>query len=153
MIVENHQIAYKNVASKYYNFVPAEIDLAIQDFDAILSGHGYHSVGKMFFSILSNPTAEVMTAKLFIPIEEYDFTIPKEEEINFNSYFLIDRMIMTRITDDFDARSQATFSELLTYIEAHEMSRKTPMFVEFKETNAGKTNVEMSVGVSVLFEI
>ncbi|MEK4406313.1 DUF5085 family protein [Sporosarcina sp. FSL K6-6792] len=147
MIVENHQIAYRNVASKYYNFLPEEIDLAIQDFDAILSEHGYNSVGKMFFSIMSNPTAEVMTAKLFIPIEENDFTIPKEEEVDFSSYFLIDRMIMTRLTDDFDAQSQVTFWELLTYIEEHEMSRKTPIFVEFKETNAGQTNVEMSVGV------
>lgn len=147
MIVENHQISYNNVASKYYNFVPEEIDLAIKDFDAILSGHGYHSVGKMFFSILSNPTAEVMTAKLFIPIEENDFTIPKEEEVDFSSYFLIDRMIMTRLTADFDAQSQVTFWELLTYIEEHEMSQKTPIFVEFKESNSGQTYVEMSVGV------
>ena len=96
---------------------------------------------------MSNPTAEVMTAKLFIPIEENDFTIPKEEEVDFSSYFLIDRMIMTRLTDDFDAQSQVTFWELLTYIAEHEMSRKTPIFVEFKETNAGQTYVEMSVGV------
>ncbi|WP_255452370.1 DUF5085 family protein [Sporosarcina sp. ANT_H38] len=68
-------------------------------------------------------------------------------EVNFSSYFLIDCMSMTRITADFDAPSQATFWELLTYIEEHEMSQKTPIFVEFKETNAGQTNVEMSVGV------
>lgn len=147
MIAENHQIAYRNVASKYYTFLPEEINIAIQDFDAILSEHGYHSVGKMFFSILSNPTAEVMTAELFIPIEENDFTIQTEEEVNFSSYFLIDRMIMTRITDDFDAQSQVTFWELLTYIEEREMSRKTPIFVEFKESNSGQTYVEMSVGV------
>lgn len=84
---------------------------------------------------MNNPTAE-----LFIPIEA-------EEEINFSSYFLINRMIMTRLTDDFDAQSQVTFWELLTYIEEHEMSRKTSIFIEFKETNAGQTNVEMSVGV------
>ncbi|WP_354312040.1 hypothetical protein [Sporosarcina psychrophila] len=54
---------------------------------------------------------------------------------------------MTRLTDDFDAQSQVTFWELLTYIEEHEMSRKTSIFIEFKETNAGQTNVEMSVGV------
>lgn len=84
---------------------------------------------------MSNPTAE-----LFIPIEA-------EEEINFSSYFLNDRMIMTRLTDDFDAQSQVTFWELLTYIEEHEMSRKMSIFIEFKETNAGQTNVEMSVGV------
>lgn len=84
---------------------------------------------------MSNPTAEV-----FIPIEA-------EEEINFSSYFLNDRMIMTRLTDDFDAQSQVTFWELLTYIEEHEMSRKMSIFIEFKETNAGQTNVEMSVGV------
>ncbi len=33
-------------------------------------------------------------------------------------------------------------------IEEHKMSRNTPIFVEFKETNAGQTNVEMSVGTT-----
>lgn len=49
MIIENHQIAYRNVASKYYNFVPEEIDLAFQDFDQILSSHGYNTADVMFF--------------------------------------------------------------------------------------------------------
>ncbi|WP_066074064.1 DUF5085 family protein [Neobacillus soli] len=147
MIVENHQISYRNVASKRYNFVPEEINLAIEDFEKILSEHGYHIDGKMFFSILSDPTAEVMTAEVFLPIEENTFTISPKEEVEFRSYFCIHPMIMTRIVDDFDQQSQMKYWELLDYIKRHDMKQKTPVFVEYKQSHAGRTYVEMGVGV------
>ncbi len=147
MIVENHQIAYQNVASKYYNFLPEEIDLAIKDFDTILSDYGYETSGGMFYSIVSDPTAEVMTAELFLTLEENYFNIPVEEDTNFRSYFLIDHMIMTRITDDFELQSQVKYWELIEYIKEHKMIQKTPVFVEFKTTYTGQSYVEMSVGI------
>ena len=147
MIVENHQIAYRNVASKLYNFVPEEIDVAISDFDTILGDSGYHSNGTIFFSIISDPTAEVMTAEIFLPIEESDFNNRTEEEVSFNSYFFIKPMLMTRLKDDFDEQSQVKYWELIDYIKGHNMSQRTPIFVEFKRSPAGRTYVEMSVGV------
>lgn len=147
MIVENHQIAYRNVASKLYNFLPEEIDVAISDFDSILDESGYHSDGTIFFSIISDPTAEVMTAEIFLPIEENNFVNRTEEEISFNSYFFIKPMLMTRIMDEFDEQSQVKYWELIDYIKGHNMSQKTPIFVEFKRSPAGRTYVEMSVGV------
>ena len=53
MIVENHQIAYRNVTSKYYSFLPEEIDVAIEDFDRILSNYGFNTSGTMFFQLLA----------------------------------------------------------------------------------------------------
>lgn len=147
MIVEDHQIAYRNIASKYYNFLPEEIDIAIKDFDTILSDHGLNFGGIIFFSIISDPTAEVMTAKLFIGIEENQFNIPKDEEVGFSSYFFINRMLMTRIIGEFETASQVEYWALIDYIKKHELIQKTPIFVEIKRSHEGQTYVEMSVGV------
>ena len=147
MIVENHQIAFRNVASKFYNFLPEEIDLAIKDFDTILSDYGYQADGKIFFSIISDPTAEVMTAELFLRVEESYFDIPKQEEIDFRSYFLVNHMIMTRIIADFELQSQVKYWELIEYIKEHKMTQKTPIFVELITNQAGQSYAEMSVGV------
>ena len=147
MIVENHQIAYRNVTSKYYSFLPEEIDVAIEDFDRILSNYGFNTSGTMFFSIISDPTDEIMTAELFFPIEESHFNIPVEEEIKFSSYFFINRMLMTRVTEDIESASQVKYWALLDYIKEHDMTQKTPMFMEVKNTNQGQAYMEMSIGV------
>src|SRR5699024_11667711 len=102
MIFENHQIAYPNVVSKYYNFVPGEIELAIKDYDEILQRHGYHSNGTLFYSIISDPTDEIMTAELFLTIKESNFHIDTEEQMYFRSYLNLKRLIMTRMIEVFD---------------------------------------------------
>ncbi len=147
MIVENHQIAYRNVASKLYNFLPEEIDIAFNDFDLILTGHGYHPTGQLFFSIISDPTAEIMTAQIFLPVKESHFSLLKEEEVSFSSYFSVDNLLMTRVTEEYEVQSQVKYWELFSYMEAHNMTQKTPVFVQFKKTRSNRTYAEMSLGV------
>jgi len=147
MITENHQIAYRNVVSKYYNFYPEEIDEALRDFDTILTEHGFNPEGTMLFSILSDPTAEVMTAEIFLPIEESNFNNQTDEQMYFRSYLNIKPMIMTRVMEDYDAQSQIKYWELIDYIKRNGMKQKTAVFVEFKSSHTGRTYVEMSVGV------
>lgn len=149
MIVENHQITYRNVASKYYNFVPEEIELAFSDFDQTLEEYGFHVEDHLFFAIISDPTAPVMTAEIFRPIEEGDFSaMPNSEDIRFRSYFTVKRMITTRIKDQFDEQSQVKYWELAQYIQEHKLIQSSPVFVEFKRSHSGVAYVEMSVGVS-----
>lgn len=146
-MITNHQIAHRNVVSKYYNFLPEEIDAAFQDFVTILEKGGYHVAGNMFFSMISDPTDEIMTAEIFLTIEEDDFTIQSDEEMFFRSYFLIKPMVMTRVMEDFDAQSQVKYWELLKEANRHGFKPLTPVFVEFKNSFLGKDYVEMSVGV------
>ena len=148
MIVENHQIAYRHVASKLYNFVPEEIEIAFQDFDRILTKYGYHPSGAIFFSIISDPTAEVMTAQIFLPIAESHFSIPKEEEVYFTSYFNVDNLLMTRIKDNFEIQSQEKYWELFSYMEHNNMTQKTPIFVQYKKAKtSNQIYAEMCLGV------
>src|SRR5690625_2190021 len=147
MITDNHQIAHRNVVSKYYNFLPEEIDVAIKDFDSILEEQGYHTNGTMFFSIISDPTEEDMTAEIFLTIEEDHFIKKIDEEMFFRSYFLISPMIMTRVMDDFDEKSQVKYWDLIKFIKRNRLKQQTPVFVEFKNSHSGRNYVEMSVGV------
>ncbi|GAA5417115.1 hypothetical protein Pryu01_02176 [Paraliobacillus ryukyuensis] len=147
-MMAGHQIAYRNVASKYYHFHPEDIELAIQDFMAILEKHNYHPTGAIFFAILSDPTnEEEMVIQLFLPIMENKFETISEEQVFFQSYFLINPMVMTRVTEDFTQQSQVKYWELFEYLERHNLEQKTPVFVEYKHTHSGRNYIKMSVGM------
>ncbi len=147
MVVENHKIAYRNVASKYYRFSPEEIDLAVEDFVAILAEYDCQPTGTIFYAMISDPTEEVMTAELFLPIEEDLFNIPASEEIAFRSYFSVDQMLMTRVMKDFETDSQVKYWELFGHMEERNLKKRTPVFVEIKQSPEGENYAEMSVGV------
>lgn len=148
MIVENHQIAYRHVASKLYNFVPEEIELAFQDFVHILSEYNYTPTGVVFYSVIGESSEGVMTAEIFIQISETSIAIPLEEAVKFTSYFCVDHLLMTRVQGDFDMKSQEKYQELSTYMEQKNYIQKTPLFVQIKKMHTTDSSyVEMSIGV------
>ncbi|ENH96042.1 lactoylglutathione lyase [Gracilibacillus halophilus YIM-C55.5] len=144
-----HQIAYRNVVSKYYHFRPEEMEQAFEDFVSILEENGYHPTGDMFFSILSDPTADEMTVEIFLPIEEDSIRKDIDEQVFFRSYFSIKPMVMTRVTENFDEQSQVKYWELVEYLQKNDLEQRTPIFVVYKKTQSGRTYVEMSVGVYI----
>ncbi|SIT70632.1 DUF5085 family protein [Edaphobacillus lindanitolerans] len=145
-IAENRTIMHRNVASKLYGFVPEEIGVALEDFRKILERSGVEPDGTLFFSMLSEPTADVMAAELFMGIKEDDPKFPEEEEVSFRSYFEVRDLVTIRILEDFDARSQTAYWELANYLDGNGLRQKTPVFVEYKNRPEGGTFVEMSVG-------
>jgi len=147
LIFENYQLAYRNVVSKLYNFYPDEIETAIKDLTAIIETNHHTVTGDLFFCMLSPPDAEIMTAEIFIPIEEKFCDIPASEKINFNSYFSIENAIMARILNEYNEQSQIVFWNLLSYSKKEELTPKTPIFVEYKHTYQGTNYVQMCMGV------
>lgn len=148
MIVENHQIAYRSVASKLYNFFPEEIEIAFQDFVQLLSKYNYSPTGVVFYSVLGESSDGVMTAEIFIQLSEAFLAIPDEEAVKFSSYFCVDHLLMTRVKDDFDLTSQEKYQELSTYMEQKNYIQKTPLFVQIKKMHTTDSSyVEMSIGV------
>lgn len=142
-----HQIAHRNVASKYYRFKPEDLEIALEDFTSILEEDHYHPTGDMFFSILSDPTADEMIIEIFVPIKEDRFKPNSGEKILFRSYFSVTPMVMTRVTKNFNEQSQEKYWELFSYLNRNELEQRTPVFIEYKKTRSGKIYVEMSVGV------
>lgn len=147
MIIPNHQISYQNVVSKYYNFAPDEIGEAISDFNQILKNNDYNAAGYLFYSMIHEPTDGVMTAEIFLPIEESNFDNKIDEQMYFRSYFCITPMVMTRVKEDFDNQTMQKYIELANYIKQRGLQAKTPLFVEFKTNYSGDTYMEMSIGV------
>lgn len=147
-MISNHKVAYRNVASKYYAFRPEEIDKAIDDFRMILEGNGLHLSGNMFFSIISNPQSEIMTAEIFLTVEEDTIKglVDPKENIRFRSYFTLSPMLMMRIMENFNHESQKIYWELLGYLQVNQLERTTPVFVEYKNSLSGIDYVEMSIG-------
>ncbi|KZE38544.1 lactoylglutathione lyase [Bhargavaea cecembensis] len=145
-VAENRSITHRNIVSKLYSFVPAEIGIALEDFRGILERHGVTPDGRLFFAMLSEPTAEVMTAELFMGIGEDDFTPPADEEVMFRSYFEVRNLHTIRIMEDIDAQSQIAYWELAKNVDESGLHQTTPVFVEYKQSPRGGTYVEMSVG-------
>ncbi|WP_240628677.1 DUF5085 family protein [Bacillus salacetis] len=145
---DQHAITYKNVASKLYRFLPEEINLAFEDFEELLTKHGYHTTGEMFFAIMSNPFDELMVAEIFFVMEEDRMELRKDENVNFRSYFFVKEMVMTRALEEFEMSSQEKFWEILNYIKTKDQVQTTPIFVDYKQTTKGTTFVEMSAGMS-----
>ena len=146
MITLNHAIAYRNVVSKLYQFYPEDFNEALNDFAAILTENGCTLGDAVFYAFLNDPQAELVTAEIFMTIEETDCRIP-EENVRFNSYFLVDGMLMSRITDEFNEQSQQRYWELFSYMKEHNKRQVSPVFVEFKKAGQQRTYVEMSVAV------
>ncbi|WP_416151670.1 DUF5085 family protein [Salipaludibacillus sp. HK11] len=142
-----HQIAHRNVVSKYYHFKPEDLEIALEDFVTILETNKYHPTGDMFFSMLSDPTADEMTVEIYMPIEEDIFTPVLDEQMFFRSYFSITPMVMTRVIDNFNEQSQLKYWELFDFLHREGLEQRTPVFVAYKTSHSGKTYVEMSVGV------
>lgn len=145
-MIDNHKIAYRNVVSKYYQFVPVEIELAFKDFEAFLDKHHYHPTGIVFFSIMSDPTEEIMTAEIFFGIEEEQFNVESEDYLRFRSYFSVSPMLMTRVEGNINEQAQVKYWELIERLNHHGLEQATPIFVEYKRTHSDKSYIEMSVG-------
>ncbi|MDE5415236.1 DUF5085 family protein [Alkalihalobacterium chitinilyticum] len=145
-MIENHKIAYRNVVSKYYQFIPEEIALAFDDFGAFLERYNYHPTGTVFFSIMSEPTDEVMTAEIFFSIEEEQFSVDSDDYLRFRSYFSVSPMLMTRVVGNIDEQAQVKYWELIERLNQLGLEQATPIFVEYKRMHSDKSYIEMSVG-------
>ncbi|MBM7541138.1 DUF5085 family protein [Amphibacillus cookii] len=147
MMLIGHQIAYRNVASKYYHCKSEDLQLAFEDFTAILERYQYHPTGDMFFALMSDPTEDEMIVEIFLPIQESVFRSIEGEQIYFQSYYAIKPMIMTRIKDHFIQQAQDKYWELFSFIHQHKFKQRTPIFIEYKQTRNNQSYIEMGVGI------
>ncbi|MCT1576494.1 DUF5085 family protein [Oceanobacillus kimchii] len=149
-MIANHKIAYQNVASKYYTFHPEDMEKVLRDFTKVLENADLHLDGRMFFSIISDPQSDVMTAEIFMSVKEDSIKekIDPKEDIRFRSYFALSPMVMSRIMDEFDQNSQEKYWDLIGFLAKNQLSQTTPVIAEFRNSISGRNYVEMSVGYS-----
>lgn len=153
MIVEGQKIEYRNVISKYYTFIPAEIQLAIDDFFEIISENRLTPDGPFFYSINTynqKDTSEPILAEFFLPVKENNVEIDMEI-LNFRSYFAVSDMIMTRIDHDFENETLESYGKLLEYIDKQGMELTAPFFHLLKVIDE-KSYMQIYLGATRIFE-
>ncbi|MBP2099102.1 DUF5085 family protein [Enterococcus rivorum] len=153
MIAEAQKIEFRNVVSKYYTFVPSEMQLAIDDFFETIATNDLTPNGPFFYSINTfnqKNENEPILAEFFQPITEDNITLDKET-LNFRTYFSVRDMIMTRIDSNFDVKTTESYSELIQYVEKQGLQITAPFFHLIKILD-DKKFMEISLGATRVFE-
>lgn len=153
MIVEGQKIEYSNVISKYYTFIPAEMQLAIDDFFKIISENKLTPAGPFFYSINTynqKDISEPILAELFLPVKENNVEIDMDI-LNFRTYFAVSDMIMTRIDNDFETQTPICYGKLLEYTNNQGMELTAPFFHLIKVVD-DKKYMQIYLGATRMLE-
>ncbi|MCA5014311.1 MULTISPECIES: DUF5085 family protein [unclassified Enterococcus] len=131
-IAEGQKISFKNVASKYYEFDSSETGSIVENFFKIIDDKKLTPNGPLFYSIQSDIGTEPILAIYSIPIEEDHLPDFFDEDLDFQTYFLIDNMIMTRANilsdSEADEKSKEMVGELIEYVSVNNMEIQSQFY-------------------------
>lgn len=155
MIVEGKKIAFKNVVSKYYQFESIESEKITEDFMTLIDEKGLTPNGPIFYSVMSEFGAEPISAMYCIPIEENQLANINDEDLMFQTYFLVENMLMTRILVENKGQAQELaikkYTELIEYTNENKMELTAPFHTMFKIVNE-QLYLEIYLGATRIFQ-
>ncbi|MCA5014316.1 MULTISPECIES: DUF5085 family protein [unclassified Enterococcus] len=155
MIVEGKKIAFKNVVSKYYQFESIESEKITEDFMTLIDEKGLTPNGPIFYSVMSEFGAEPISAMYSIPIEENQLANINDEDLMFQTYFLVENMLMTRILVENKGQAQELaikkYAELIEYTSENKMELTAPFHTMFKIVNE-QLYLEIYLGATRIFQ-
>ncbi|MBC2258786.1 DUF5085 family protein [Listeria booriae] len=128
MVIEEEKIAYKNVVSQSYWVHYTDFDKALKDFINNVLSEGLTLAGNLFYSLNNVPIDENMHVEIFVPIREEGYS--GGSGLTFRSYFLIDQMIMSRYTGDYQKLTEFAYAEILRHMDEENLEQITPFFHE-----------------------
>lgn len=126
MVVDFETMMYKNVVWHTYEIHFSQFELAMEDFNDKLVDANLTVAGPLFYALHNIPFDEKILIDIYIPIEQS--YVPKESDLFFQSYFYIDEMLMTRVRDHFEARTEIAYDELFQYAFRHDYQINSPIF-------------------------
>ena len=131
MIVDYDELMYKNVVWHSYEIYYKDFEKALEDFNDKLVNAELTVNGPLFYGLNNIPHDEIMQVDIYMPVEQS--FVAKDADLNFQSYFYIDNMIMTRITSDFETNIELAYDELLKYTKENDYNIISPMYHVVKE--------------------
>lgn len=126
MIVENEAIMYKNVVWHSYEIHSSQFEKALNDFNEKLVKANLTIVGPLFYGLKNIPDGEVLAVDIYMPVEQS--YVAKDGVLNFQSYFYIDDMVMTRVKGNVEVNTESAFDELLRYTIDKNYTIVSPIF-------------------------
>lgn len=139
MIAEGQHISFKNVVSNFYQFNSDEASKVMKDFTQLIESSGLTPNGPLFYTIQSDLGKEPIVAILSMPVKEERLANSENSELNLQTYFFIDKMIMKRVKVATQEEGQIKGSEatqkLLNYIVSNRMSITSQFYYMFRTVN------------------
>lgn len=132
-IFQIRKIGFQNVASKQVTCHYSELENYIEAFLIPIVDHGYTLKGPFFYSLNNVPINEVVSIEMFFPIVEGTFEI---EDYEFHSYFELEHLMMSVVTENFQVNTEQVYAELLNVFEERELDIVTPFFHIFPRDKA-----------------
>ncbi|CAD5900925.1 DUF5085 domain-containing protein [Carnobacterium maltaromaticum] len=146
MIAEGQKLMFKNVVSKIYNFHESEISEVLQQFTEEIEANDLHPNGPFFYSINSDLTKKEVLAEFFVPVME-NYKEFSDEYLEFQTYFFVDQMIMTRLEGDFEEEVGTKIVELIEYAHNNKMETTSPVFFKINQFEE-QTFLEIYLGAT-----
>ncbi|EGM8937146.1 DUF5085 family protein [Listeria monocytogenes] len=127
MIVQGKELALRNVAGKSYIVDPKDLFIFLESFREDLEKSGLKIIGKVLVSIESPINMESYEIKILAEVDKS--TIGEVEGVTFQSYFLINNMLHTRVVGDLEKRLPVTLEKMIEYVESNRKEIITPIFI------------------------
>jgi hypothetical protein len=154
LIVEGKKIAYKNVVSKYYQFESSESSKITEDFLDLVAEKNLTPNGPFFYSLMSELGVEPIFAMYSIPVEESQLENINDEDLMFQTYFLVDHMLMTRVLikdlEEVQELAVSKYAELIEYADKNKMEIIAPFHTILKRADE-KLYLEVYLGATRIF--
>lgn len=126
MIVDYDELMYKNVVWHSYEIYYKDFEKALEDFNKKLVEAELTVKGPLFYSLNNIPLDEIMQVDIYMPVEQA--YVPKDVDLNFQSYLYIDQMIMTRVKGDFETNTEFAYDKLLKHAMEYEFKIVSPIY-------------------------
>jgi len=144
MVVDFETIMHKNVVWHTYEIHYRQFELAMEDFNNKLVKANLTVAGPLFYALYNIPFDERMLIDIYMPVEQS--YVSKDSDLYFQSYFYIDEMIMTRVREDFEAKTELAYDELFQFAAKHNYKVNSPIYHILRGDDEGEW-VELKVRV------
>ena len=120
------RLAFQNVVSSRARFHYSETAAHLAEFVEQVAAAGCDPKGPLFYSLNNVPMDEIVDIEMFLPVR--DNRCRSGESLLFHSYFEVSPLLRGVVKGDFENRTEQTYAELLTTLEANGMEINSPFF-------------------------
>ncbi|MEF9917395.1 MAG: DUF5085 family protein [Lachnospiraceae bacterium] len=135
MIYDKDCICRMNVYSKIYKGHYLEMKSFFEDYADIIMKHHLRRDGEMFYTF--NQLTETLDVELEIFQATKEYISVLDTNVRFYSYYCIENMLSTVITNDFD-KIQLNYAEIVEYMRAQNRVESSNTYTEIHSNGTQK---------------
>jgi|SRR5699024_8934568 len=130
MVIEEEMIMYRNVVWHSYECHYSDFENVLSDFSDKVTNATLTINGPLFYALKNVPLDKMMEVDIFIPVEQS--YVLNDMPLRMQTYYYVDNMLMTRVIDNVEEKTEKAYAKLLNYATEHGLEVVSPIFHEFK---------------------